>query len=96
MTNATLKPPPRSTSRIDPSHKGEGKNAIDADKMTSTVSYDAEANAAYIRLSGGEIRESEEVSPLVVLDFDAQGHIVGIDLLDAKAQLSHELLAAAA
>lgn len=64
--------------------------------MTLEVRYDAEANAAYIRLSGGQIRESEEVSPGVVLDFDAQGHIVGIELLDAKAQLSQELLAAAA
>lgn len=64
--------------------------------MTLNVSYDADANAAYIRLSGAEILESEEVSPGVVLDFDAQGHIVGIELLDAKAQLSQELLAAAA
>jgi uncharacterized protein YuzE len=66
-----------------------------AEGMTPELSYDADANAAYIRLLGAEILESEEVSPGVVLDFDAQGHIVGIELLDAKAQLAQELLAAA-
>ncbi|MBS9721044.1 DUF2283 domain-containing protein [Tianweitania sp. BSSL-BM11] len=60
------------------------------------VSYDADANAAYIRLSGSKVMESEEVKPGVVFDFDKEGHIVGIELLDAKKQLSHDLLTAAA
>lgn len=64
--------------------------------MSPKVSYDAEANAAYIRLSGAKVLESEEVSPGVVFDFDSDGHIVGIELLDAKGQLSQELLTAAA
>jgi len=64
--------------------------------MSLKVSYDADANAAYIRLSGAKVMESEEVSPGVVFDFDTEGHIVGIELLDAKKQLSHDLLTAAA
>ena len=64
--------------------------------MSPQVDYDAEANAAYIRLSSASVLESEEVSPGIVFDFDADGHIVGIELLDAKTQLSQELLTPAA
>lgn len=64
--------------------------------MSPKVNYDAQANAAYIRLSSAKVLESEEVSPGVVFDFDAEGRIVGIELLDAKAQLSQELLTPAA
>lgn len=60
------------------------------------VKYDAASNAAYICLSTTKVLESEEVSPGVVFDFDAEGHIVGIELLDAKTQLSAELLVPAA
>jgi uncharacterized protein YuzE len=56
------------------------------------IRYDAHANAAYMRLSESRIIESAEVSPNVILDYDADGHIVGIELLDARAQLSEDLL----
>ncbi|MGE0749373.1 MAG: DUF2283 domain-containing protein [Variibacter sp.] len=39
---------------------------------------------------------SAEVAPGVVFDYDAKGRIVGIELLDARAQLSAELLGEAA
>jgi uncharacterized protein YuzE len=64
--------------------------------MTPHMKYDAAANAAYIRLSNARVLDSEEISPGVVFDFDAEGHIVGIELLDAKTQLSKELLSPAA
>ena len=60
--------------------------------MSPIVKYQADDNAAYIRLSGGEILESAEVAPNVIFDYDAEGRIVGIELLDARAQLSAELL----
>ncbi len=64
--------------------------------MTPTIKYSPEDNAAYIRLSQDKVLESAEVAPDVVFDYDAQGRIVGIELLDAKAQLSPELLGEAA
>jgi uncharacterized protein YuzE len=64
--------------------------------MRPTVKYRPEDNAAYIRLSQQKIIESAEVAPDVVFDYDAEGRIVGIELLDAKAQLAPELLADAA
>jgi uncharacterized protein YuzE len=64
--------------------------------MRPTVKYRAEDNAAYIRLSQEMVLESAEVAPDVVFDYDANGRIVGIELLDARAQLSADLLAGAA
>ena len=59
------------------------------------MTYDPEANAAYIYLSGGTILESAEVVPNVVFDYDAEDRIVGIEFLNARAQLSATLLFAA-
>ena len=42
---------------------------------------DKEADALYLRLDDSEIIESEEVSPGVVLDFNEQNQVVGIEML---------------
>jgi len=55
--------------------------------MNPKIMYRPEDNAAYIRLSEAKVLESEEVAPDVVFDYDAEGHIVGIELLDANAKL---------
>jgi uncharacterized protein YuzE len=64
--------------------------------MKLPLKYQADDNAAYIRLSGGDILESSEVAPNVVFDCDVDGRIVGIELLNARAQLSAGLLSDAA
>ncbi|MFL5199094.1 MAG: DUF2283 domain-containing protein [Microvirga sp.] len=46
--------------------------------------YDPEADALYVRFAEAKIVESEEVRPGVVLDFDAEGRIVGMEILDAS------------
>jgi uncharacterized protein YuzE len=38
----------------------------------------------YIRLRAGTVAESEEVRPGVVLDFDEQGRVLGIEMLDVR------------
>lgn len=50
--------------------------------------YDAEADALYVRFADASIVESEEVAAGVVLDFDAEGRIVAIELLDASKHLA--------
>jgi uncharacterized protein YuzE len=50
--------------------------------------YDPESDAAYIYLGDSEILESEEVSPGIVLDFDAEGRVVGIEVLSASRTLA--------
>lgn len=42
---------------------------------------DPEADALYLRLNDSKIIESEEVSPGVVLDYDANEEVVGVEIL---------------
>jgi uncharacterized protein YuzE len=48
------------------------------------IEYDRQADAMYIRLKAGIVAESEEVRPGVVLDFDAEGKVLGIEMLDVS------------
>jgi uncharacterized protein YuzE len=51
------------------------------------VRSDPEADAVYIRLDESAIVESSEVAPGVVLDYDGEGRVVGIELLQVTARL---------
>jgi uncharacterized protein YuzE len=48
------------------------------------VEYDPKADAMYIRLIAGTVVDSDEVRPGVVFDFDAQGRVLGIEMLDVS------------
>jgi uncharacterized protein YuzE len=50
--------------------------------------YDAKADALYVRFADARGVESEEVTDGLVLDFDADGRIVAIEVLDAKKHLA--------
>lgn len=50
--------------------------------------YDRAADALYVRFGEGHIVESEEVSPGIVLDFDADGRLVAIEVMPASRQLA--------
>ena len=52
------------------------------------VTYDPDADAAYVTLSSAAVRDSAEVSPGVVFDYDGDGRVVGIELLDARTHLA--------
>ncbi len=45
------------------------------------LNVDEKADALYLRLDDTKIVESEEVEPGVVLDFNAKGQVVGIEIL---------------
>lgn len=51
--------------------------------------YDAEADALYLRFTEAQVIESEEVRPGIVFDFDADGRIVAVEILDASEHLSN-------
>lgn len=46
--------------------------------------YDPEADALYIRLNEADIVESEEVQPGIILDFDKDGKVAGVEVLNAS------------
>jgi uncharacterized protein YuzE len=50
--------------------------------------YDPKADALYVRFAETSIVESEEVADGVVLDFDAEGKLVAIEVLDASKHVS--------
>jgi uncharacterized protein YuzE len=50
--------------------------------------YDPEADALYLSFSDAPIIESEEVRPGIIFDYDAEGRVVGIEVLDAAEHLS--------
>lgn len=60
-----------------------------------TIEYDAEVDAAYIRFSANEVFETAEVSSGIILDYDKDGKIVGMEVLDASSHLPDELVQAA-
>ena len=45
------------------------------------LTIDPDADALYLRLTDGQIEDSEQVASGVVLDYDAQDNIVGIEML---------------
>ncbi len=42
---------------------------------------DKEADALYLRLDDSKILDSQEVSPGVILDFNEQNEVVGVEML---------------
>jgi uncharacterized protein YuzE len=56
------------------------------------TTYDKEADALYVKFVEGDVVESEEVSPGLVLDFDRDGKIVALELLSASRHLAEGAL----
>ena len=52
-----------------------------------TLTYDAEANALYLRLSNHDVAETLELSRSTYLDVDADGAPVGFEILHADPEL---------
>ena len=50
--------------------------------------YDPNSDALYLRFAETPVAESEEVRPGIMLDFDASGRIVAIEVLDASVHLA--------
>ena len=50
------------------------------------LKVDEKTDALYLRLNEASIVESEEVQPGVILDYDAAGRVVGVELLGVKAR----------
>jgi uncharacterized protein YuzE len=69
---------------------------VSAPNSKPTVEYDSEADAAYIRFSAEQVLESAEVSSGIVLDYDVEGRIVGMEILDARKNLPPAILIEAA
>jgi uncharacterized protein YuzE len=56
------------------------------------VVYDEVNNILYIRLRDVPVRETDEVSPGLFADLDADGRVVGFEILDAREIVGDPLL----
>jgi uncharacterized protein YuzE len=57
------------------------------------ITYDPEADALYIRLREVEPKDSVDVEEGVTADLDENGHVIGIEFLDARERLGEGALA---
>lgn len=51
------------------------------------VKYDKEVDILYISLNQEAIKESDEAKPGIIIDYSANGSIVGIEILNASQKM---------
>jgi len=51
--------------------------------------YDSEVDALAINWGDAPIDESDEVEPGVILDYDKDGNVVGVEVLNASQKIKH-------
>jgi len=56
------------------------------------LTVDREADALYLDLDESPATESEEISPGLILDYNAEGKVVGIEMLYLSKRVSAEQL----
>ena len=56
------------------------------------LTVDREADALYLDLNEAPATESEEISPGVILDYNAEGTVVGVEMLYLSKRVSPEKL----
>lgn len=54
------------------------------------IRYDEKVDALYVRLDDSSVVESEEVQPGIVIDFNANKKVVGIEVLQARRRVSKD------
>ncbi len=60
------------------------------------TSYDPEADAMFVWFGPEGIKSAgtEEVSPGIMLDFDSEGRVIGIEILDVSERVRQQKAAA--
>jgi len=48
--------------------------------------YDPEADAAYLQIAEGKVHETIEITDGIIVDIDAEGHPLGIEVLSVIAR----------
>ncbi len=51
------------------------------------ITYDVEVDVLRILFSDAPVEKSDEEKPGIILDYDENGHIVGMEILDASRQM---------
>jgi uncharacterized protein YuzE len=59
------------------------------------LEFDPQADAVYLELTEAEVEKSTEIQPGIVLDYDAEGRVVGIEVLYVSQRRQSSLKKAA-
>lgn len=54
--------------------------------MSMTIKYDTVADAVYLSLTEGAVATTVNVNDRLMMDLDAQGNTLGLEILDASTQ----------
>jgi uncharacterized protein YuzE len=57
------------------------------------ITYDPEVDVLRIVFSNAPIEESDEEKPGIILDFDKDGNVVGMEILDASRRMENPRVA---
>ena len=55
------------------------------------VKYDRDVDVLSIVLSDAPVEESDEDKPGVILDYDKNGNVVGLEILDASKRMGNPM-----
>ncbi len=48
------------------------------------LEFDPNADAAYLEISSAQIESTRQLEPGVIVDYDKDGHVVGIEILSVS------------
>jgi len=55
------------------------------------VTYDREVDVLSVLLTDGLVEESDQSKPGVILDYDAKGNLVGLEILNASKRVANPM-----
>ncbi|MCL2345746.1 MAG: DUF2283 domain-containing protein [Desulfobulbus sp.] len=60
------------------------------------LEFDPIADAAYLEISDSEVETTRQIEPGIMADYDAQGHLIGIEILSLSKRAQPTPVKAAA